>query len=147
MNKKSETRESSTSQNQRFIETAYALGCDEDEAAFKAKLAMIARHKLTNTSKADAQVSSNDGDIPMIAEFPQNLTSELSEGWVTRQRILKVLRLEDSGVRQAVTKKALQEGLVAERRRKGEKFFVSYHFREPRGSEQPGTLIEVGDET
>ena len=32
-------------QTERFIETARALGCDEDEAAFKAKLAAIARHK------------------------------------------------------------------------------------------------------
>lgn len=29
----------------RFIDTARALGCDEDEAAFKAKLAVIARQK------------------------------------------------------------------------------------------------------
>ena len=34
-----------TPQKQRFIETARALGCDEDEAAFKAKLAMIAQQK------------------------------------------------------------------------------------------------------
>lgn len=32
-------------QSARFIETARALGCDEDEAAFKAKLAVIARQK------------------------------------------------------------------------------------------------------
>jgi hypothetical protein len=29
----------------RFVETARALECDEDEAAFKAKLAVIARQK------------------------------------------------------------------------------------------------------
>ncbi len=33
------------SQRDRFIETARALGSDEDEAAFKAKLAVIARQK------------------------------------------------------------------------------------------------------
>ena len=33
------------SQRDRFIETARALGADEDEAAFKARLAVIARHK------------------------------------------------------------------------------------------------------
>lgn len=32
-------------QRNRFIETARALGADEDEAAFKAKLAVIARQK------------------------------------------------------------------------------------------------------
>ncbi len=32
-------------QRDRFIETARALGSDEDEAAFKAKLAVIARQK------------------------------------------------------------------------------------------------------
>jgi hypothetical protein len=32
-------------QRDRFIETARALECDEDEAAFKAKLAVIARQK------------------------------------------------------------------------------------------------------
>jgi hypothetical protein len=33
------------SQRERFIETARAIGADEDEAAFKAKLAVIARQK------------------------------------------------------------------------------------------------------
>jgi hypothetical protein len=33
------------SQRDRFIETARAIGVDEDEAAFKAKLAVIARQK------------------------------------------------------------------------------------------------------
>ncbi len=33
------------SQRDRFIETARAIGADEDEAAFKAKLAVIARQK------------------------------------------------------------------------------------------------------
>jgi len=32
-------------QRERFIEAARSLGADEDEAAFKAKLAQIARHK------------------------------------------------------------------------------------------------------
>ncbi len=32
-------------QRDRFVETARALGTDEDEAAFKAKLAVIARQK------------------------------------------------------------------------------------------------------
>ncbi len=33
-------------QSARFIETARALGADEDEAAFKEKLAVIARQKV-----------------------------------------------------------------------------------------------------
>lgn len=33
------------SQRDRFIETARTLGCDEEEAAFKAKLAVIARQR------------------------------------------------------------------------------------------------------
>jgi hypothetical protein len=33
------------SQSEHFIETAPALGCDEDEATFKAKLGRIARQK------------------------------------------------------------------------------------------------------
>ena len=32
-------------QHARFIETARALGCDEDEAAFDEKLKVVARHK------------------------------------------------------------------------------------------------------
>ena len=32
-------------QSERFIEAARAAGCNEDEAAFKAKLAVIARQK------------------------------------------------------------------------------------------------------
>jgi hypothetical protein len=37
--------DSGGSQIDRFRETARALECDEDEAAFKAKLAVIARQK------------------------------------------------------------------------------------------------------
>lgn len=37
-----------TSQHDRFIKTARALGCDEDEAAFDEKLKVIARHKPTD---------------------------------------------------------------------------------------------------
>jgi len=36
---------SDKSQRDRFIETARQIGADEDEAAFKAKLAVIARQK------------------------------------------------------------------------------------------------------
>lgn len=35
------------SQSDRFIETARALGCDEDEEAFKAKLGKIAKAKIS----------------------------------------------------------------------------------------------------
>jgi hypothetical protein len=42
----------SKSQRDRFIETARAIGCDEDEAAFKAKLAVIARQKPKGELKA-----------------------------------------------------------------------------------------------
>ena len=35
----------SKAQSQRFIETARELGCDEDEEAFKVKLAQIMRHR------------------------------------------------------------------------------------------------------
>ena len=39
------TSNDAKSQRDRFIETARQLGADEDEAAFKAKLAVIARQK------------------------------------------------------------------------------------------------------
>ncbi len=39
------TSEKTNTQRDRFIETARALGADEDEAAFKEKLAVIARQK------------------------------------------------------------------------------------------------------
>ncbi len=39
-------------QADRFIETARALGADEDEAAFKAKLGVIARQKPKDEPKA-----------------------------------------------------------------------------------------------
>jgi hypothetical protein len=38
-------------QSDRFIETARATECDEDEAAFKAKLRVIARQKLKDEPK------------------------------------------------------------------------------------------------
>lgn len=39
------TEDTTKPQRDRFIETARALGADEDEAAFKAKLAVIAKQK------------------------------------------------------------------------------------------------------
>jgi hypothetical protein len=48
------TKKSSHSQavqSERFKEAARELGCDEDEAAFKAKLAVIARQKPQATKK------------------------------------------------------------------------------------------------
>jgi len=40
-----------TTQRNRFIETARALGCDEDSAAFDEKLKVIARHKSKTVTK------------------------------------------------------------------------------------------------
>jgi hypothetical protein len=41
-----------TDQHTRFIETARQLGADEDEAAFRAKLARIAKQKPKDEPKA-----------------------------------------------------------------------------------------------
>ena len=43
------------SQHDRFIETARAIGADEDEAAFKAKLAVIARQKIAKPPSQETQ--------------------------------------------------------------------------------------------
>jgi hypothetical protein len=51
MNRKTETKDKSSSQIDRFREAARALECDEDETAFKAKLAVIARQKPKNEPK------------------------------------------------------------------------------------------------
>jgi hypothetical protein len=45
MMSKSPTRQPDPLQSERFKEAARSLGADENEAAFKAKLAVIARHK------------------------------------------------------------------------------------------------------
>ncbi len=42
------------SQKQRFIEAARQLGADEDEAGFKAKLAVIARQKVKDEPPSPA---------------------------------------------------------------------------------------------
>lgn len=47
------------SQHARFIETARALGCDEDEAAFDEKLKVIARHKPKGEPEAPAELPEN----------------------------------------------------------------------------------------
>jgi hypothetical protein len=47
------------SQRDRFIETARALGADEDEAAFKAKLAVIARQKPKVVEELNVTTKSN----------------------------------------------------------------------------------------
>jgi hypothetical protein len=41
----------SQEQSERFVEIARALGADEDEAGFKAKLAVIARQKPKNAAQ------------------------------------------------------------------------------------------------
>lgn len=56
MNGKNKTDQgASPSQHDRFVETARALGCDEDEAAFDEKLKMIARHKSKVTPPAEPE--------------------------------------------------------------------------------------------
>jgi hypothetical protein len=45
MPKKISTNPADVAQRERFIETARALGCDEDEAAFEEKLKRIATTK------------------------------------------------------------------------------------------------------
>lgn len=45
MDRKSKLDDDTSSQHTRFLETARALGCDEDEAAFDEKLKVIARQK------------------------------------------------------------------------------------------------------
>jgi hypothetical protein len=40
-----------TAQHQRFIETARALGCDEDKERFEAALGKVAAHKPADTPK------------------------------------------------------------------------------------------------
>ena len=55
MNGKNKTdRNASPSQHDRFIETARALGCNEDEAAFDEKLKVIARQKLKSSPGSGA---------------------------------------------------------------------------------------------
>ena len=55
-------KHSKAQQRDRFIETARQLGSDEDEAAFKAKLAVIARQKPKE--EAAAPKSKLDGVEP-----------------------------------------------------------------------------------
>lgn len=45
-------RSGDASQSQRFIETARGLGCDEDEAAFRQRLRVIARQKPKDEPKS-----------------------------------------------------------------------------------------------
>lgn len=49
---KAYTKPDNSEQSARFKETARALGSDEDEAAFKAKLAEIARQKPAPDTEA-----------------------------------------------------------------------------------------------
>jgi hypothetical protein len=51
MARKPEAEQGDASQSRRFIETARALGCDEDEAAFREKLRVIARQKPKDEPK------------------------------------------------------------------------------------------------
>lgn len=48
-------KKNSGSQHDRFMETARALGCDEDPAAFDEKLKVIARHKPKQPATPQAE--------------------------------------------------------------------------------------------
>lgn len=54
----------SDEQRQRFIKTARALGADEDEAAFRAKLAVIARQKPVAEPEAAQPVKGKQSSKP-----------------------------------------------------------------------------------
>lgn len=56
MGRSSPKQQSHKSQEDRFTETARALGADEDEAAFKEKLAVIARQKPGASTDAQKAV-------------------------------------------------------------------------------------------
>jgi hypothetical protein len=49
-------------QHKKFVETARALGCDEDEAAFNEKLKAIARHKPKDEPKPTPKGSPKKGE-------------------------------------------------------------------------------------
>ena len=57
------------SQRDRFIEAARQVGADEDEAAFKAKLAQIARQKPKATSPLDLPQSERSYSISEAQEY------------------------------------------------------------------------------
>ena len=58
-------------QKRRFIETARALGCDDDEAAFKAKLAVIARQKPKDEMvPASANPQANSPEKVRVTKLP-----------------------------------------------------------------------------
>ena len=56
----SKVADDSRPQRDRFIEAARELGCDEDEAAFKAKLAVIARQKPKDDLKTAKPKANHD---------------------------------------------------------------------------------------
>ena len=53
-------KKSNEDQRVRFIETARALGCDEDEAAFDEKLRQIVKHKPEPKAKAQPKKGEQD---------------------------------------------------------------------------------------
>ena len=56
-----------TSQSERFIETARALGCDEDEAAFRDKLRVVARQKPEGKTKPPKAKPQNLGQAQVTS--------------------------------------------------------------------------------
>ena len=58
MDRKAATRIPAIDQHARFIETARALGCDEDAAEFDGKLKAIATHKPPTKPKHPAKPKS-----------------------------------------------------------------------------------------
>ena len=77
-------------QHKKFVETARALGCDENEAAFREKLRVIARQKSKGRAEAGRQISAaqevmlarrqrdrqDAGDAPCVALAPQCLVQQ-----------------------------------------------------------------------
>ena len=73
----SKNLKTTSDQHARFVETARALGCNEDEAAFDEKLKVIARQKPKATGKAQPTGLSYDALSPFIQEELEALASRL----------------------------------------------------------------------
>jgi hypothetical protein len=94
--------------------------------------------------KAFDRVMGGNGGKAVPLDFPDHLLRELTEGWVTRQRMLTILDI-DGGVRAQISSQArrMVPPHVVERRKKGVPFEVSFHLRPAAASENPGALFDV----
>jgi hypothetical protein len=138
--------ENQPSQHDRFIEAARAAETDEDEAAFKAKLGVIARQKPKDAGASILEPSDKKKRGSPLVDISQELLARLIAGPIKRHVIVDEIGVP-KGIRYILQRESrkLRSPYVVERRLRGQKHQVEYRLRPATIGETAGQVNEVDE--